>query len=65
MAPEVVFNQYLQGTAVDVWSAGVTMLSMMTRHHPNLLPVDRENIPSDKVKDVLPFVCLFGYEGAI
>lgn len=65
MAPEVVFNQELQSTAVDVWSAGVTLLSMLTRHHPNMLPVDRETIASDKVKDILPFVCLFGYEGVI
>ena len=40
-APEVLLMSVQQTTAIDIWSAGVTMLTLMSRRYP-VFPVRRQ-----------------------
>lgn len=54
-APEVLFKYAHQTTALDVWSAGVILLTLLTRRYPFFQS-------SDDLDAILEIACIFGNE---
>ncbi len=54
-APEVLFKCANQSTALDIWSAGVILLTLLTRRYPFFQS-------SDDLDAILEIACIFGQE---
>lgn len=54
-APEVLFKYANQSTALDIWSAGVILLTLLTRRYPFFQS-------SDDLDAILEIACIFGQE---
>lgn len=54
-APEVLFKYANQTTALDIWSAGVILLTLLTRRYPFFQS-------SDDLDAILEIACIFGQQ---
>lgn len=54
-APEVLFKQAQQTIAIDIWSAGVILLTLLTRRYPFF----QSNDDQDAIVEV---ACIFGHQ---
>lgn len=60
MAPETIFNSYMQAKGVDIWAAGVIFLSFLSKRFPILNLNKFSKINNEIVKDLLPLIYIFG-----
>jgi len=60
MAPETIFNSVLQGKGVDIWAAGIILLSFLCKRFPVLNLNKFSPITSEVIKDLIPLIYIFG-----
>lgn len=60
LAPEIIFSSKNQNSKVDVWAAGVILLSFFSKKIPcfNLNTFNRIN--DDTIKELIPLIIVFG-----
>ena len=60
LAPEIIFHSKFQSTSVDIWSAGVILLSFLSKRFPifNLNVFNKIN--EDIIKEIEPLIIVFG-----
>lgn len=58
--PEVIFNNIYQFSSVDIWSAGVILLIILSQRLPIFNLNQFSKIESETIKDILPLIELYG-----
>jgi cell division control protein 7 len=62
LAPETIFNYKHQNTAVDVWAAGIILLSFFSKRMPVLNMNKFSKLNNDVLKDIYPLIMVYGIE---
>jgi cell division control protein 7 len=62
LAPEIIFNARIQTKAVDIWAAGIVLLSFLTQRMPVLNLNKFSKIKETNIKEILPLILIFGPE---
>ena len=62
LAPEIIFHSKFQCTKVDIWSAGVILLSFLAKRFPIFNLNIFSKINEDCIKEIVPLVIVFGRE---
>jgi cell division control protein 7 len=60
LAPETIFNSKTQTKAVDIWAAGIILLSFFTQRIPVLNLNKFSKIKEMNIKEILPLILIFG-----
>jgi cell division control protein 7 len=65
LAPEIIFNSKIQSKAVDVWAAGVILLSFFAKRMPVFNLNKFSKINDDSIKELEPLIIVFGRDKVI
>ena len=60
LAPEIIFHSKFQSTSVDIWSAGVILLSFLSKRFPIFNLNVFNKISEDIIKEIEPLIIVFG-----
>jgi serine/threonine protein kinase len=60
LAPETIFKAKIQTRAVDVWAAGVILLSLLAKRHPILTLHASDRVKGFSLQNLVPLVYIFG-----
>lgn len=60
LAPETIFKSKLQGSGVDVWSAGVIFLSLLSKRHPILSLHGNDSVKGFTLQNLIPLIYIYG-----
>ena len=62
LAPEIIFNAKKQTSKVDIWSAGIILLSFFSAKIPILNLNSFVKIQDETIRDLIPLLIVFGEE---
>jgi cell division control protein 7 len=62
LAPETIFNYKLQSTGVDIWAAGIILLSFYSKRMPVLNMNKFSKLTNDTLKELYPLIIIYGIE---
>jgi serine/threonine protein kinase len=62
MPPETIFNWNLQTKSVDIWAAGVILLSFYSKRMPVFNLNKFSPITQECLKEIYPLILVFGRE---
>lgn len=65
LAPEIVFNAKDQGKGVDIWAAGIILLSFFAKRMPVLNLNKFSKIKDISVREIIPLILIWGPEKII
>ena len=60
LAPETIFKAKVQTGAVDVWAAGVILLSLFAKRHPILTLHANDKVKGFSLQNLIPLIYIFG-----
>jgi serine/threonine protein kinase len=60
LAPEVIFNYQHQSKAVDLWAAGVILLSFFSKRLPVFNLNKFTSIKDEVIREITPLILIFG-----
>lgn len=60
LAPETIFKAKVQTRAVDVWAAGVILLSLLAKRHPILTLHASDKVKGFSLQNLVPMIYIFG-----